>query len=261
MKKILYIVVLFVSIAFVIKAQTVDGYLNVIENNDTSYVVKLKIKLEKGSAGLGISSIRYHYDTTNLFFPATPLLSKDYKIVNFNSQNYYYSSVSHPSSAIISINIALLGSAGKTITTDTIDIATIYFKKIGHSYLPPIYPVLVQFFSPQSATQWEIGDWKGYTPTKTDNSVEVIKNFDLMQNYPNPFNPTTTIKYQIPANSFVTLKIYNILGQEVATLVNEMEITGSYSVLFNADNLASGIYIYRLQAGTMVKMKKMILLK
>jgi hypothetical protein len=260
MKRILYLAVLFISIAFVIKAQTVDGYLNVIENNDTSYVVKLKIKLENGSADLGISSIRYQYDTTSLFFPATPVQNKDYKIVNFNFPDYF-SSVSHPSSSTISINIAQMGSAGNTITTDTMDITTIYFKKIGHSYLPPIYPVLVQFFSPQSATQWEIGDWKGYTPTKIDNSKEIIDNFNLMQNYPNPFNPTTTIKYQIPANSFVTLKIYNIIGQEVATLVNKMEITGSYSVRFNADKLASGIYIYTLQAGSMVKSKKMILLK
>ena len=83
----------------------------------------------------------------------------------------------------------------------------------------------------------------------------------LYQNYPNPFNPSTTLKYQIPQNGFVTLKVYDILGKEVATLVNEVKTQGRYEVNFNASNLASGVYLYRLNVNDYVDVKKMILLK
>jgi subtilisin family serine protease/tetratricopeptide (TPR) repeat protein len=82
-----------------------------------------------------------------------------------------------------------------------------------------------------------------------------------LENYPNPFNPTTNIKYQLPKNGFVTLKVYDILGREVATLVNENQQAGSYSVLFDASKLASGIYIYTIHANDFVQSKKMNLVK
>ncbi len=85
--------------------------------------------------------------------------------------------------------------------------------------------------------------------------------FSLSQNYPNPFNPTTQIRYALPAGGFVSLKVFNVLGSEVATLVNEQRAAGSYEVEFNAGHLSSGIYFYRLQAGTFVDTKKFILLK
>ena len=87
------------------------------------------------------------------------------------------------------------------------------------------------------------------------------KEFKLEQNFPNPFNPTTTIQYQLPVSSKVTLKIYDILGSEVKTLVNEEQEAGYKEVKFNASNFASGIYIYRLQAGKHVSIKKMMVLK
>jgi len=86
-------------------------------------------------------------------------------------------------------------------------------------------------------------------------------NFSLKQNYPNPFNPTTTIQYSIPQHSNVTLKVYDILGNEVATLVNEEKERGIYSVSFDASQLSSGMYLYRLQAGSFIETKKMILVK
>lgn len=83
----------------------------------------------------------------------------------------------------------------------------------------------------------------------------------LFQNYPNPFNPTTKIDFAIPQSSFVNLKVYDILGREVATLVYEQKPAGSYDVKFNAAALSSGIYFYKIQAGSFVETKKMILLK
>ncbi len=96
---------------------------------------------------------------------------------------------------------------------------------------------------------------------KTDNNKNVPDKFGLEQNYPNPFNPSTTIDFSIAVPEHVSLDIYNILGQKVATLVNDYLPEGEHSVVFNADNLASGIYIYMLRAGNKVMEKKMTLLK
>jgi hypothetical protein len=96
-----------------------------------------------------------------------------------------------------------------------------------------------------------IGKTKGNVPAE----------FSLSQNYPNPFNPTTVIHYQLPVNSFVTLKIYDILGREVATLINGRQSAGYYNATFKATNLPSGVYFYRLQAGTYSATKKLLLLK
>jgi len=85
--------------------------------------------------------------------------------------------------------------------------------------------------------------------------------FALYQNYPNPSNPTTTISYELPDKSFVSLKVYDILGNEVATLVSQNENGGSYSVKFDGSRFASGVYFYRLTAGNFVSAKKLIILK
>lgn len=85
--------------------------------------------------------------------------------------------------------------------------------------------------------------------------------FELNQNYPNPFNPATTINYTLGASEFVTLKVYNMLGQEVATLVNGMEDAGSHTVTFDASKLATGMYLYKMTAGSFSEVKKMVLTK
>jgi hypothetical protein len=91
--------------------------------------------------------------------------------------------------------------------------------------------------------------------------LEIPTEFTLYQNYPNPFNPSTTIHYSIPNSQFITLKVYDILGKEIATLVNEYKIAGNYEVVFNASNLPSGMYIYRLQGQNVNLVKKMMLIK
>jgi hypothetical protein len=93
--------------------------------------------------------------------------------------------------------------------------------------------------------------------TTADSPIE----FNLSQNYPNPFNQGTIIKYSLANKQIVKLKIYDLLGKEVATLVNEEKPAGRYSVEFYGSGLASGIYFYRIQAGSFVETKKMILMK
>ena len=90
---------------------------------------------------------------------------------------------------------------------------------------------------------------------------DVASTFQLYQNYPNPFNPSTIITYQLLSASYVTLKVYNVLGKEMATLVDEVQQPGNISVRFEAGTLASGIYFYRLQTGTYTETKKLILLR
>jgi uncharacterized protein (TIGR02145 family) len=85
--------------------------------------------------------------------------------------------------------------------------------------------------------------------------------FELLNAFPNPFNPTTTIKYQIPTNTFVTIKIYDGLGKEVIILVNELKNPGRYEVIFNGKNLPSGVYYYQINAGGFIKTKKLMLMK
>ncbi|GIK23448.1 MAG: T9SS type A sorting domain-containing protein [Ignavibacteriaceae bacterium] len=85
--------------------------------------------------------------------------------------------------------------------------------------------------------------------------------FTLDQNYPNPFNPVTSIQYAIANKQFVKLIVYDVLGNEIAVLVNEEKPAGKYEVSWNASNLASGVYIYRLQSGLFVSSKKMMLLR
>ncbi len=98
-----------------------------------------------------------------------------------------------------------------------------------------------------------------------DNETESIAKFELKQNYPNPFNPSTKISFQLAEAGFTTLKIYDVLGNDVAVLVNEKKTAGNYEVEFNPESsilyLASGVYLYQLRAGSYVKTKKMILLK
>lgn len=93
------------------------------------------------------------------------------------------------------------------------------------------------------------------------NEEQISTNYTLSQNYPNPFNPSTTIEYSIPKRSHITIKVYDLLGREVATLINEEKPAGNYSITFDASNLSSGVYFYKLTAGTFNQTKKLILVK
>jgi hypothetical protein len=105
-------------------------------------------------------------------------------------------------------------------------------------------------------TTW---DWEGVT--SVPEQQQLPDDFCLFQNYPNPFNPSTTIEFALPKAAFVTLKVYNLLGEEVATLIAEQRSAGIHKICWNARGLASGVYLYRLEAGNFLQVKKLLLIR
>jgi hypothetical protein len=110
---------------------------------------------------------------------------------------------------------------------------------------------------------WDANFWLtgALLPTDVESEMTLPTEFNLSQNYPNPFNPGTTIKFSIPISSFVTLEIFNAIGEGIGVLVSEELNAGNYNYKWNALNLSSGIYFYRLQVGSFVETMKMMLLK
>ena len=105
---------------------------------------------------------------------------------------------------------------------------------------------------------------KIYKPTalvSVEESELIVTSYNLYQNYPNPFNPKTIIEYSTPSNTHISLKVYDILGNEIAELVNELKSEGMHQVEFNAEKLPSGVYIYTIKANDYIKSNKMLLIK
>lgn len=103
------------------------------------------------------------------------------------------------------------------------------------------------------------GRWMGKRVASNNGNQPI--DFSLEQNFPNPFNPSTTIKYSIPRDEFVNLSVYNMLGEKVASIVHQQQLTGNYKVTFNASKLSSGMYIYVLNTKDFTSSKKLILMK
>jgi len=123
--------------------------------------------------------------------------------------------------------------------------------------------IIAQTIYASDRSVWNIRKYiqPGFIPVGVKEEIIKPSKFVLYQNYPNPFNPLTTIRYAIPQTSFVSLKMYDILGRQVATLVDEEKPAGTYEVNFDAKNLSSGVYFYRIKAGEFVQTKKLIVLK
>jgi len=135
------------------------------------------------------------------------------------------------------------------ITTKTLASSTVYFWRVSsiNNIAESLFTDVLYF-----TTQVTV-DVEGVEGIPTE--------YKLFQNYPNPFNPTTQIKYSVPRNSFVSLKIYNLIGQEVATIFEGVRQTGNYTALFNGNSLSSGVYFYQLKGNNFIESKKFVLLK
>ena len=122
--------------------------------------------------------------------------------------------------------------------------------------LPGTYNYQCTFHASMGMTGTFIAGTSGIQPTG-----EIVTSYNLSQNYPNPFNPSTIIKFSIPKNNFVTLKIYDVGGKEIQTLVNSQLSQGTYNYTLNASDLSSGIYFYKINAGDFSEIKRMVLIK
>ncbi len=131
-----------------------------------------------------------------------------------------------------------------------------------HYFAPGIGMIQNERVKPDSNAHTDVlVEYSAVTSVRANNAVTCPGSFIRHQNYPNPFNPTTAISYELSANSHVTLKVYDLLGRDVATLVNGQQTGGEHSVTLNAASLPSGVYFYRLQAGTSTVVRKMLLMK
>jgi hypothetical protein len=145
----------------------------------------------------------------------------------------------------------------KNTVTDLTGVARVQIRQDGTTTTP-----FIELDELRIGKTWaDVTPKAGSTSVSGNNAVTSPREMRLDQNYPNPFNPSTTISYQIPANSFVRITVSDVLGNDIATLVNENKEAGYHNVQFNAGNRSSGMYFYRIQAGDMVSVKKMMLMK
>jgi endonuclease/exonuclease/phosphatase family metal-dependent hydrolase len=157
------------------------------------------------------------------------------------------------------------GLSGYTVPSNapTSKIDYVFYKYTGHLLIDSSKVIMDQPYSGNSYCSDHLGVMTtfSFNPSSIDDEGILIKDFELYQNYPNPFNPSTSIQYAVSSRQFVTLKIYDVLGNEITTLVNEELSAGEYEKEFDAIGLTSGIYFYRLQAGNYNQTRKMILMK
>ncbi|MCL6495592.1 MAG: S8 family peptidase [Ignavibacterium sp.] len=212
-------------------------------------------------------------DAANAVNVATGAPSKPRGLsVNISSNNHPYLSWSiNPENNIISYVVE------KYITQENgwqyyAQTTNNFFEDMNESYCPPgqacgSHPVKYRIRAINNINKTSLPslsvttDVRGYYLDKKFSNTSDLVKFKLFDNYPNPFNPTTKISWQSPVNGQQTLKVYDVLGREVATLVDEYREAGSYEIEFDATNLSSGMYIYRLQSGSYSDVKKMILSK
>lgn len=131
---------------------------------------------------------------------------------------------------------------------------------IGSSYVSPVVTKDLDNIPRPQGNGYDIGAYEFFTPASVEENIQTPE-FQLYQNYPNPFNPTTRISYQLKERSFISLKVFNILGREVTILVNEEKPAGRYEVNFDGSSLSSGIYFYQLHTRESLQTRKMILIK
>ena len=198
----------------------------------------------------------YGYDSSQIGLASSLLFDDNSSIAIFAPVGLYF--VSQNNIEFVKLNQELFGTTRKNLGVALNNTRNYFGHPVSHKLI-----VLNLWGDPSLKLKY-------YIPTSVEEDNVIPTEFFLYQNYPNPFNPTTKIKYSIPESplpggdgrgGLVTLKVYDVLGNEIATLVNEEKPAGSYEIEFNGSNLLSGIYFYQLRAGTFIQTKKMVLLR
>ena len=267
---ILILVLFFMALDKDVMATDLNGRIFVLNNDGNNFKVLFQISTDSGDRKLGGASIVIDFDTTLLSIRDEPRTGIDFIFNDFHMVPYDTAKVTKVSGHQLWINIDLeIDSLGTFISGAPFWTDLVIINFVSNGIVPPTHSVFWsihnkywQVYDSDNFSSWELGNFDYVSPfTAVENLENDITSFKVNQNYPNPFNPSTTISYSIPASSFVALKVYDILGNEIATLVDAKKPVGSYEVKFDAVSLTSGIYFYRLQAGDFVETKKMVLLR
>ncbi len=254
---------------------SLNGRFLVLSSDASKISVLVQINTNTGTDDLGGATIVIGFDKSVINFNSSPITETDFVFHNCCGGNYGTGSVTRPMSDKLWINIDLpvtYSNSGTMVSgpSEWTDVVTINFSLIAPNDTlrldwlssSPFWGV----YDGDNKTLWNSGnlinlDMPLNVSSAQDENLDKPISFELAQNYPNPFNPSTSIKYAINKRQFVTLKIYDILGNEVATLVNEEKEVGRYQAEFNAANWASGVYVYRIQTAELIDTKKMMLIK
>ena len=260
-------IIIVLTIAASCSATELNGRVAVINNDGGNYKIMLQINSDSEAQKMGGATFIVNYDTTLLTFSDNPKYGVDFIFSNFTLGYYDTARVTKISEGRLWLNVDLtsdgkgtLVQKGPDLWTDLVELNFTTSHIVQNNLVNwGINDKFWHVYDSDNSTTWEKGNFNNVTTIEKPGNQ--IRDFNLSQNYPNPFNPTTKIEYSVPQRSFVKLTIYNIIGQEIAVLVNGEKETGKYVVNFDTDNVPSGVYVYRLQAGDFIDTKKMMLLK
>ena len=261
--------ILFCSVATAI-ATELNGRINLLNNDGTNYKIMLQINTDLEPGELGGATIILDYDNTILSYPDEPEMGVDFIFYNFNLGYYDEARVTKVKDNQIWINVDLISDEyGTIVTNGPYQWTDLVLLNFGSNVIVTSNVVFWDInnscwgvYDSDNATTWGIGNFDNLTTSiEIENVENPLNSYTLNQNYPNPFNPSTTIQFSLPKATQIKINLYNMLGEQIATVADGMYETGNHKVTFNASSLPSGAYIYRLESDAFVQVKKMILLR
>ena len=275
MKKLISLIILILVFASSVPAQKVTFTMTNIRIDSGKVLADIRATVATGQTwNVGMTNIRIQQYVNNVpggitAIPESPVTNAN---VNLSGGNKYtaMTSTSIMNDTCISLNVQLiLGKTGFPLTAGSYWLGTLKFNLNA----PPDSCAVLKFlnnstvFDGSTPLAFSTG-WTYINPPpcpyigiNTRNIQGVPDSYKLSQNYPNPFNPTTSINFSIPKAGLVSLKVFDMLGRQVAVLVNNYKTVGNYRIDFNASELSSGIYFYKMEINDFVAIKKFVLIK